>query len=276
MTMPEAPECPGPDPAPRPPRSFLVPDGAVDTHAHVIGAPPEYPRVDARSYTPPPAPPSAYLRMLDATGMRSATCSTCWRAGRPVRHCASACWSTMLGYSMACRDRTHRRGDMSRYELAQLNIATMKEPLESPGMADFVANLDRINALAEASGGFVWRLQTEEGDATALRPMGENTLVNMSVWRDVASLNGFVYRSAHVEIMRRRKEWFERMSDAYLVLWWVPKGHRPSIDEALARLALLRNKGATAEAFTFRQAFDAPDALAPRAPVEFGDPCPAT
>jgi hypothetical protein len=165
---------------------------------------------------------------------------------------------------------------MSRYELAQLNIAIMKEPLESPGMADFVANLDRINAMAEASDGFVWRLQTEEGDATALRPMGENTLVNMSVWRDVASLNGFVYRSAHVEIMRRRKEWFERMSDAYLVLWWVPKGHRPSMDEALARLALLRNKGATAEAFTFRQAFDAPDALAPRARVEFGDPCPAT
>jgi hypothetical protein len=165
---------------------------------------------------------------------------------------------------------------MSRYELAQLNIAIMKEPLESPGMADFVANLDRINALAEASDGFVWRLQTEEGDATALRPMGENTLVNMSVWRDVASLNGFVYRSAHVEIMRRRKEWFERMSDAYFVLWWVPRGHRPSMDEALAKLALLRNKGATAEAFTFRQAFDAPHAVDPRAPVEFGDPCPAT
>ena len=165
---------------------------------------------------------------------------------------------------------------MSRYELAQLNIAIMREPLESPGMADFVANLDRINALAEASDGFVWRLQTEEGDATALRPMGENTLVNMSVWRDVASLNGFVYRSAHVEIMRRRKEWFERMADAYLVLWWIPKGHRPSMDEALARLALLRTRGATPEAFTFRQAFDAPDASAPRAPVEFGDPCPAT
>ena len=165
---------------------------------------------------------------------------------------------------------------MSRYELAQLNVAIMKEPLEAPGMADFVANLDRINALAEASAGFVWRLQTEEGDATALRPMGENTLVNMSVWRDVASLNDFVYRSAHVEIMRRRKEWFERMSDAYVVLWWVPKGHRPSIDEALSKLALLRNKGATAEAFTFRQAFDAPDAEEPRAPFAFGDACPVT
>jgi hypothetical protein len=81
---------------------------------------------------------------------------------------------------------------MSAYELAQLNIALMKEPLESPRMADFVANLDRINALAESSPGFVWRLQTEEGDATALRPLGEDTLVNVSVWRDVQSLNEYV------------------------------------------------------------------------------------
>ena len=165
---------------------------------------------------------------------------------------------------------------MSQYELAQLNVAIMKEPLQSPGMADFVANLDRINALAEASPGFVWRLQTEEGDATALRPMGENTLVNMSVWRDVESLNAFVYRSAHVEIMRRRAEWFQRMSDAYLVLWWVPRGRRPTMDEALAKLTLLRQKGATAEAFTLRQAFDPPDEAEPRAPVAFGHSCPAT
>jgi hypothetical protein len=93
---------------------------------------------------------------------------------------------------------------MSAYELAQLNIALMREPLESPRMADFVASLDQINALAESSPGFVWRLQTEEGDATALRPLGEDTLVNVSVWRDVESLNKYVYGSAHVEIMRRR------------------------------------------------------------------------
>jgi hypothetical protein len=165
---------------------------------------------------------------------------------------------------------------VSQYELAQLNVAVMKEPLESPGMADFVANLDRINALAEASAGFVWRLQTEEGDATALRPMGENTLVNMSVWRDAASLTAYVYRSAHVEIMRRRKEWFEPMPDAYVVLWWVAKGHRPSVNEALAKLALVREKGSTPEAFTFRQPFGPPDAMQPRAPFQFGDACPAT
>ena len=121
---------------------------------------------------------------------------------------------------------------MSAWELAQLNVAVMKEPLESPGMADFVANLDRINALAEASPGFVWRLQSDEGNNTAFRPLGETTLVNMSVWKDVESLNGYVYKTAHVEIMRRRDEWFERMREAFLVLWWVPAGHRPGIDEA--------------------------------------------
>ncbi|MBV8211285.1 MAG: DUF3291 domain-containing protein [Burkholderiaceae bacterium] len=165
---------------------------------------------------------------------------------------------------------------MAQYELAQLNIAVMKEPLDSPGMADFVANLDRVNALAEATAGFVWRLQTEEGDATALRPVDEKTLVNLSVWQDVASLNTFVYRSAHVEIMRRRQQWFERMDEAYLVLWWIPKGHRPSIDEALARLTVLRNKGPTREAFTFRQAFHPPDPPEVGAPFELGDACPAT
>ena len=152
---------------------------------------------------------------------------------------------------------------MPSFELAQLNIAIMKEPLESPGMADFVANLDRINALAEASPGFVWRLQSEAGDATAFRPLGENTLVNMSVWRDVESLADYVYSSAHVEIMRRRQEWFERMPEAYLVLWWVREGHRPAIPEAIARLELLRDHGPTAEAFTFRHAFPPPGAPQP-------------
>ncbi|MCE2971218.1 MAG: DUF3291 domain-containing protein [Burkholderiales bacterium] len=151
---------------------------------------------------------------------------------------------------------------MSQYELAQLNIATMKEPLDSPLMTDFVANLDRINALAEQAPGFVWRLQTEEGDATALRPLGENTLVNMSVWRDVQSLNDYVYRSAHVEIMRRRKEWFERMAQAWAVLWWVPSGHRPDVAEAAERLAELRAQGPTPRAFTFKQAYPAPDEAA--------------
>jgi hypothetical protein len=149
---------------------------------------------------------------------------------------------------------------VSTYELAQLNIAAMKAPLESPPMADFVANLDRIHALAESSPGFVWRFQTAEGDATAVRPLGDDTLINLSVWRDVESLGDYVYKSAHVEIMRRRKEWFERVREAVIVLWWVPKGHRPSETEALAKLELLRARGPSAEAFTFRHPFPAPDA----------------
>jgi hypothetical protein len=165
---------------------------------------------------------------------------------------------------------------MSTYELAQLNIALMKEPLESPGMADFVANLDRINALAESSPGFVWRLKTDDGNATALRPLGEDTLVNISVWKDVEALNKYVYQSAHVEIMRRRKEWFERMREAYVVLWWVPKGHRPTESEAIARLDLLRANGPTQDAFTFRHAFPPPDAAQQDKPFGFGDECPAT
>ncbi|HTP61403.1 MAG TPA: DUF3291 domain-containing protein [Burkholderiales bacterium] len=166
---------------------------------------------------------------------------------------------------------------MSAYELAQLNIGIIRGPIDGPLMAEFVANLDRINALAERTPGFVWRLQTDEGNATAIRPYpeNENMAVNMSVWKDVESLRAYVYHSAHVEIMRRRREWFEKMDEAFLVLWWVPKGRRPSVEEAKARLELLRRKGPGAEAFTFRQSFPPPDA--PQAsPVAFGDECPAT
>ena len=133
------------------------------------------------------------------------------------------------------------------HQLAQLNIATMKEPAGSPAMADFMANLDRINALAESAPGFVWRLQGDPPE----NPFGPMTLVNLSVWRDVATLSGFVHRSAHVEIMRRRREWFTRLSEASLVLWWVPAGHQPSVHEAADRLKLLRLHGPTAAAFDF-------------------------
>lgn len=159
---------------------------------------------------------------------------------------------------------------MSRYQLAQLNIASMREPLESPGMADFVANLERINALAEASPGYVWRLQDEAGDATAIRPFGAEVLVNLSLWRDVQSLSDYVYKSAHTEMLKRRREWFDKLEAAHMVLWWVPAGHLPTVEEAAERLTLLREQGPSAQAFSFRQAFPAPDA-----PVaaEHGQPC---
>jgi hypothetical protein len=144
------------------------------------------------------------------------------------------------------------------FELAQLNIATMREPLESPSMADFVANLDRINALAEAAPGFVWRLQDDDGNATGNRPLGESVLINLSTWRDIESLSSYVYRTAHADILRRRREWFGRMPDAWVVVWWVPAGHRPSVQEALERLEWLRAEGPTPKAFTFSSRFGPP------------------
>lgn len=166
---------------------------------------------------------------------------------------------------------------MSAYELAQLNIGIIKGAMDSPVMADFAGNLGRINALADRSPGFVWRLQTEEGDATAIRPFdNDNMLVNMSVWRDLESLHKYVYSSAHVDVMRRRREWFERMPEAFLVLWWVPRDHRPSVAEAIAKLEALRAKGPTPDAFTFRQPFPAPDAADAQPSIPFGDKCPAT
>jgi hypothetical protein len=161
--------------------------------------------------------------------------------------------------------------------LAQLNIGRIKAPMDSPVMAGFANNLDRINALAEATTGFIWRLQTDEGDATAIRPFDDpDMLVNMSLWRDVESLSRYVYQSAHVELMKKRREWFERMDEAFLVLWWVPAGHIPSVAEAIARLQKLRAEGPSAEAFTFRHAFPPPDApAAAHRPVDLDSTCPA-
>ena len=150
---------------------------------------------------------------------------------------------------------------MSNYQLAQLNIARLLAPIDSPTLADFVANLDRINELAESSPGFVWRLKDEAGDATAIRPFGDDVIVNMSVWQDILALKNYVYYSGHLDVMRRRREWFERMAEAHMVLWWMPKNHIPTVEEALQRLDTLREKGSTQDAFTFREPFEAPDAV---------------
>src|ERR1043165_5513675 len=114
-----------------------------------------------------------------------------------------------------------RTNSMSRYHLAQINVAELKAPLDSPQLKDFVDNLDRINELAENTPGFVWRLKGDGNDATELRPMGEKIIVNYSIWRDVETLKHFVYSTAHIEILKRKREWFERMKLNY-VLWWVP------------------------------------------------------
>ncbi len=146
------------------------------------------------------------------------------------------------------------------WELAQLNIGRMKAPLDDPQIAGFVEALEPVNALADAAPGFVWRLQTEDGDATAIRPFPDDLmLVNMSTWASLETLADFVYRSDHRDVMVQRRQWFEKLDEVFTVLWWVPAGHRPSIDEAKARLVQLREQGPAAEAFTFRQPFPAPD-----------------
>lgn len=140
--------------------------------------------------------------------------------------------------------------------LAQVNIARLKAAFDSPVMAGFVARLDEINALAETSRGFVWRLQTDEGNATYLRPYEDDRILfNLSVWESLADLRAYVYRSAHVEVMKNRHEWFDAFDGAYLALWWVPAGHHPSVEEAKTRLAYLAERGPTSYAFTFKTPF---------------------
>jgi hypothetical protein len=165
---------------------------------------------------------------------------------------------------------------MNDYHLAQVNIGRVLAPIDSPELAGFVSRLADINALADSAPGFVWRLQTEDGDATAYRPYDDDRiLLNMSVWESLETLSQFVYRSPHAEVMRQRREWFERMSAAFLVLWWVPAGHRPTIGEAKERLAHLRAQGATPYAFTFRQPFPAPSDPSAQIQEPLADECPA-
>jgi hypothetical protein len=149
------------------------------------------------------------------------------------------------------------------WHLAQLNVGRMVAPLDAPEIDGFRAQLDPINALADADPGLVWRLQTGSGNATDIRPTEDDLfLINLSVWRSIEALRAFTYTSAHVQVLRQRRSWFEQLAAAHLVLWWVPAGHIPSIDEALARLDRIRREGPTPAAFTFRTPF-APEADRP-------------
>jgi hypothetical protein len=147
----------------------------------------------------------------------------------------------------------------SQWQLAQINVGRLVAPSGDSRVQPFFAALDRINALAEHSAGFVWRLQTSAGNATDIKPTSDPLfIVNLSVWADAETLFEFVYRSGHTPEMARRREYFERFAGAYQALWWVPAGHRPSVDEGLARLWRLDRYGASAEAFTFKMRFPAP------------------
>ena len=139
------------------------------------------------------------------------------------------------------------------FHLAQLNIGRLVAPWDDPRMADFYDNLPVINALADRSPGFVWRLAGADGrDSTEFKPFGDDIQVNMSVWESVEALREFMYKSAHLDFMRRRREWMVPFGDVYAVNWWVPAGRRPSLEEAGERLELLRRNGSTPEAFSLR------------------------
>ena len=157
--------------------------------------------------------------------------------------------------------------------VASLNIGRLLAPLDSAQLAGFVAQLEPINRLADGSPGFVWRLQTAAGDATSLRPFDDDLLlVNLAVWESLESLRAFVYSSAHIDVLRQRRDWFERLATAHMVLWWVEPGHIPSVEEAIERLERLRREGPTQAAFTFRTPFE-PEAQGPGAPLVEAEFC---
>src|SRR5262249_28077585 len=140
------------------------------------------------------------------------------------------------------------------------NIGRVRAPIGDPLMQGFVSKLDEINALADRAPGFVWRLQTAEGNNTSLHPFDhdDRILLNMSVWESIESLRAYTYDTAHAEVLRQRRDWFEKFSGMYLALWWIPVGHIPTIDEAKDRLAHLEAHGPTPYAFTFKTTFQKP------------------
>jgi hypothetical protein len=143
--------------------------------------------------------------------------------------------------------------------LAQVNIGRILAPMDSLVMADFKANLDPINALAEATPGFIWRLQSDSGNATDIVYSEDPfELINMSVWESMESLRGYVYKSHHLEFFRRRAEWFEKATQATYALWWTPAAHIPTVAEAKDRLGHYQKHGATQYAFWFSQPFPEP------------------
>jgi hypothetical protein len=154
--------------------------------------------------------------------------------------------------------------DRETWQLAQMNVGRLLAPHGDPQVKPFFDALDRVNALAEASPGFVWRLQSDAGNATDIQPTADPLfIVNMSVWTDTQTLFDFVFRSAHAPEMAKRRTYFERLEGAIQALWWVPAGHTPSVDEGLSRLWRLDRYGPTPQAFTFKQRFPAPGQLEP-------------
>ena len=146
------------------------------------------------------------------------------------------------------------------YQLAQINIADSRGPRDSQIMKGFMDRLDEINRIADTAPGFVWRLQTEEGDATSIQAFDDPLmLINVSVWQDIESLKNFVYKSLHVELIQDRDAWFTKMQEPHQALWWIPQGHIPSVEEAKEKLLHLRAHGPSEQAFTFSKSFEPPN-----------------
>lgn len=155
------------------------------------------------------------------------------------------------------------------WHLAQANIARLKEPIDSPTLAGFVTELDPVNALADGSPGFVWRLQSDEGNATSIRAFDDDRIiVNISVWTSLEALRAFVFEGRHLDVLRRRREWVEKLDGVSTALWWVRPGTIPTVEDAKAKLALLAERGSSTEAFTFREPFAPPSAEPSMAPVQ--------
>jgi hypothetical protein len=149
---------------------------------------------------------------------------------------------------------------VTRFHLAQVNIGLLRAPMDDPIMEGFRSQLDSINALADRAPGFVWRLQTDEGNATSIRPFADERMaINMSVWESLEALQQFVYAGAHVGPLRDRKQWFEPIDGPILALWWISAGHIPTVAEAQERLRILEERGPSPEAFTFRTPFPSAD-----------------
>ena len=140
--------------------------------------------------------------------------------------------------------------------LAQLNIARAQHSMDAPQMMEFVNAIAAVNEIADNSPGFVWRLQDDSGNATGISAFDDpNMLVNLSVWENPEALKDFMFRSLHRDYLKRKKEWFEKMPQAYFVMWWIEEGHTPTLEEALQRLEHLRSEGETPFAFSFRSSF---------------------
>lgn len=145
---------------------------------------------------------------------------------------------------------------MEKYHLAQVNVAQAKDEMETKIMHGFVSRLDEINAIADISPGFVWRLQSEDGDSTSFRVFKDPLLlVNLSVWETLEDLKSYVYKSMHVELIRDREAWFNKSKSVHQAIWWIPVGHTPTLEEAKEKLKYLQKNGPTKEAFTFGTSF---------------------